>query len=204
MTFTTAKRDDGHLQFEPVQTEAYKVLFSSESNEWYTPKEIIESARAVMGSIDLDPASCEQANQWIKAKRFYSLQDNGFDKHWEAETVWLNSPYGQKNRRKGIYGASAWLEKAIAEYEAGMFQQAILLCRGDSTAVRKLQKMTICCEADRISFISPDSEGGNPVPGTKIFYLGPSWRWELFAREFKQRGSIVVPYFKDEHGGIAA
>lgn len=35
------------------------------SNEWYTPAFIIKSAHDVMGGIDLDPASCERANETL-------------------------------------------------------------------------------------------------------------------------------------------
>ena len=43
------------------------------NNEWYTPPVFIEAARAVMGSIDTDPASCETANQNVKANNVNAL-----------------------------------------------------------------------------------------------------------------------------------
>ena len=39
--------------------------------EYYTPIELVNAAREVMGSIDLDPASSETANKLIKATKFY-------------------------------------------------------------------------------------------------------------------------------------
>lgn len=68
------------------------VAMNSGNNEWYTPTEIIETARRVMGSIDLDPASSEIANQTVKAETYYTAETNGLNKKWDGN-VWLNPPY---------------------------------------------------------------------------------------------------------------
>lgn len=47
---------------------------SSASNEHYTPPQIVEAARATMGGIDLDPASCALANKVVEAKCYYLSQ----------------------------------------------------------------------------------------------------------------------------------
>lgn len=62
--------------------QAYKkinthVSQNSGENEWFTPSNIIEVARLTMGSIDLDPASCDLANQRVKAQKIYTEQDSG-------------------------------------------------------------------------------------------------------------------------------
>lgn len=69
------------------------VLTSSASDEWYTPPEYIEFAHSVMGGIDLDPASNEIAQHWIRAARYFTINDNGLEMPWHGR-VWLNPPYG--------------------------------------------------------------------------------------------------------------
>jgi hypothetical protein len=95
-------------------------LKSSESVEWYTPKIYIEAARDVMGSIDLDPASSEMANEIVKATRYITQDDipDGLSQNWEGN-VWLNPPYGK--------GSGSFTTKLIEEYSSGRVKSAILL-----------------------------------------------------------------------------
>jgi hypothetical protein len=45
----------------------------------YTPAAHIEAARAVLGTIDLDPASNAQAQQTVKAEQFFTPEDDGLN-----------------------------------------------------------------------------------------------------------------------------
>ena len=54
-------------------------------NEWFSPPEIVEAARIVMGGIDLDPASCEVANAIVKATHFFSIRDDGLSREWSGK-----------------------------------------------------------------------------------------------------------------------
>ena len=47
-----------------------------------------------MGGIDLDPASCAEANKIVQAKQFYSQRDDGLKQPWFGR-IWLNPPYGR-------------------------------------------------------------------------------------------------------------
>src|SRR3990167_189333 len=79
---------------EPTTAGLLKPHISNNSgeNEWYTPKNYIDAAKQVMGSIDLDPASSAKANEIVQANKYYSKDDNGLTQEW-AGNIWLNPPY---------------------------------------------------------------------------------------------------------------
>lgn len=179
-------------------TTSFQVLTSSQSNEWYTPSEIIDMARLVMGSIELDPASNEHAQQWIKADRYYTEADDGLKQSWKSSTIWLNPPYGNLG--------SSFCKKLLHEWRQGTFQQAIALVRGDSNSMEALFDYAHHCRSKRIKFIpSPEllakkqSEcaaagkkwNNSPVPGSTIFYLGDRAEW--FSSVFSVQGKIFAP-----------
>lgn len=67
---------------------------ATKSRNWRTPPEIIDLARAIMGSIDLDP--CASPNEWNHFARLnYTGQPrDGLSEPWTG-TVFVNAPSGR-------------------------------------------------------------------------------------------------------------
>jgi len=64
-------------------------------DEWYTPSHVAEAVRETLdGRIDLDPASCEEANQIIRATKIFTKATDGMKHRWEGN-VFFNPPYSQ-------------------------------------------------------------------------------------------------------------
>jgi hypothetical protein len=70
---------------------AFVTMYTKEE-EWYTPPNIIEAARTVLGNIDLDPASCVEAQKYVQARCYFTPKEDGLSKKWKGR-VWLNPPY---------------------------------------------------------------------------------------------------------------
>lgn len=138
------------------------------NNEWYTPAEYIEHARSVIGEFDLDPASSEIANAAVRAKAFYTEEDDGLSLSWHG-SVWLNPPYAQP-------AIGQFIEKAIHEFGSGAVDRMIVLTH-NYTDTRWFQAAAqaadaICFTKGRIRFESPTGEKAAPTQGQAFFYFG--------------------------------
>lgn len=147
------------------------------SNEWYTPSKYIEAARDVMGTIDLDPASCEVANQIVQATHYYTQEQDGLRMPFYGN-VWCNPPYGKIDNKSTI---DLWIRKLIAAYQSGDVEQAILLttCDSDNGWFQLLWDYLICFSNHNVHFFKPvngvirkDSRS-TQMFGTVFTYLGP-------------------------------
>jgi phage N-6-adenine-methyltransferase len=159
---------------------------NSGENEWYTPFEYIACARAVMGRIDLDPASSETANKTVGASMFYSAQDDGLEKFW-AGKVWMNPPYSTDLIR-------LFTAKFTEHVTNGDISEGIVLVN-NATETNWFQSMlgaasSICLVKGRIKFI--DKEGnpsGAPLQGQIILYFGKNS--DKFRTHFGEFGKVL-------------
>jgi phage N-6-adenine-methyltransferase len=155
-------------------------------NEWYTPAEYADMARSVMGSIDLDPASCDEANEVIKAGAYYTKDDDGLSKDWHGN-VWCNPPYSRDLM-------PAFVEKLKDSYASGQVQQAILVSHNntDTAWFHSLASVAsaICFPKKRIRFYRGDDIAA-PTNGQAFFYLGT--QTEAFKDAFCGVGFVVAP-----------
>lgn len=176
--------------FEMEETPAA----STKTNEWYTPARYTEAARSVMGSIDLDPASCEHANKTVKASRYYTKDDNGLMHPWPGN-IWLNPPYGRLDPTKVGSTRSLqkfFLEKLLQEHAAGHVEQAIALMLGNACFMQWFQPLweyPLCFHAGRIEFEREDGTQDHFGFGTIFVYLGTNKA--KFTEVFSKFGNVV-------------
>ena len=162
------------------------VAHNSGEQEWYTPEVYLDAARAVLGAIDLDPASSDIAQQRVKAATYYTKENSGLDKHWKGR-VFLNPPYAA-----GLI--DQFIEKIVHHFRAGDVPAAIVLVN-NATETRWYNKLasvasSICFHAGRIKFLNSDNEPVNtPLQGQSFLYLGED---SAFRQKFRQFGFIVT------------
>jgi hypothetical protein len=136
------------------------------SVEYFTPARYVTAARAVLGGIDLDPASCAEANRVVQATTFYTREDDGLALPWRGK-VWLNPPYcGQ---------TAAFVGKLLAEYAAGNVRAAIAVVSAantDATWFAPLLRDHFLCFVDhRIKFCGPNARD-QPRNNSIFAYIG--------------------------------
>jgi ParB family chromosome partitioning protein len=155
-------------------------------NDWHSPADIVAAARAVLGQIDLDPASCAEANAIVQAKRFYTIKDDGLRQAWKG-TIWLNPPYGKS--------APKFVEKLAVEYRSGAVTAACLLLALHHMTSRwfgVLAEFTpsACLPAGRLVFTNSQTDRRRSAPRHSSVILGIGVDPALFRRVFAPFGQV--------------
>lgn len=163
-----------------------------DADSWFTPPEYLDSARVVMGAIDLDPFTSEKANEIVGAKYIFTLDQSAFEHDWklhEHVRVFMNPPYSA-----GLCGRA--VNRFIDQYVARNFAEAIVLVN-NATDTRWFNALVKHCDAlcftdHRISFWNVDRKNisGN-TRGQTFFYFGK--KLAKFKKTFGKHGFVLKP-----------
>ena len=92
-----------------------KVFFSSNSNEWATPKLFFEYLNNEF-NFTLDP--CATVENY-KCSKYYTIKENGLAQEWNNEVVFCNPPYGRE--------LPQWVKKCYEEHKKNNITVVMLI-----------------------------------------------------------------------------
>lgn len=164
-----------------------RVLTSQNTQEWYTPEHVIAWVTDILdGNIELDPASCKEANKIVQASVFYSAEQNGYNKQWKARTVFLNPPFD---------ATPLWLQKLTHQYAAGNISEAIMLVNAAPGYIwfeNMWRLRTVCMLRERLCFTNEDGYVyGQAKKAQTLIYFGTDDT--KFATVLEPHGRILRP-----------
>jgi phage N-6-adenine-methyltransferase len=182
----TSGPQDADGAFAPPRRGFNSAAFNQHNEQWFTPAEYVGLVRAVLGEIDLDPASHDVAQQTVGASVYFTEADDGLSKPWSGR-VFLNPPYTQPT-------IEHFIDKLIDEFAAKRVTAAILLTHSftGSEWFRKaaMASEAVCFTTGRIRFLSPEGDLASPAVAQAFLYFGDNPN--RFARTFAGVG-LVFP-----------
>ena len=128
-----------------------KVHYMSRSNEWTTPPDLFNKLN-LKYNFTLDPCCTKES---ALCDKYYTIEDDGLQKDWSGEIVFMNPPYGRE--------IGKWIEKAYKESLKG----AVVICLIPSRTDTKYWHNFIFPYASDIKFIKGRlkfGDGKNPAP----------------------------------------
>jgi phage N-6-adenine-methyltransferase len=128
-------------------------MFSSQSSEWRTPKELYDRLNKVF-KFDLDP--CTTEDNPLGTRYYYTMETDGLNSQWpkDVESVFINPPYNKE--------IETWLQKAMLEFNrARQNIKYIVFLLPARTDTRWFHDY----------IYTPVSIQGNPLPKIQIRFL---------------------------------
>ena len=120
-----------------MNKQTQQVMFSSKSEEWETPQELYNYLNLDY-RFTLDPCATPEN---AKCEKFFTREDDGLNKSWEGEKVFMNPPYGRDIKK--------WVKKA---YEEGQKPETVVACLIPSRTDTKYWH-EYCMKAWKIHFV---------------------------------------------------
>ena len=145
------------------------------------PADVIQGARSVLGTIDLDPYSSKDINRSVIASKFFDRDKETLDqiirKQWDVPgegRVFVGAPTGAALTRRLI-------NKTLTEYRQGRINQAVIWMAHNEAIIRApwLWDFPICIPFRRLRPQWWDEEletfrGVSPSDWSAIVYLPPA------------------------------
>lgn len=177
------------------------ILHSNNSPEWYTPPDLVEKIRKVLGKIDLDPASCAQANEVVKAGVYYTEELDGLKQVWFGN-VFLNPPSrcSTCEKRCTCKLPLKFMTRMFDEFYNCTLDSAVYL--GFSLGQLKYlgrqvfapEDVRICILDKRIQFVPQSGEAKSPTQDNFIMLLTEDLNVRTrFDEIFSEIGTIISP-----------
>ena len=160
-----------------------------ETDENYTPPEVITLVENVLGIIDLDP--CSPPAPTVPARRYFTAEDDCLKKDW-AGRVFLNPPYSNP---------LPFLERLCEFVVSGAVPEAIVLLKtgaqhnkGTGSLIKNYAS-AVCQwgagKSPRIGFINSEGVQRHGADfDCIVVYFGHSWR--LFEYHFSKVGHVMA------------
>lgn len=164
-------------------------LHLSLTAEWFTPSDICRSAREVLQGIDLDPASCAEANATVQAARYLTRDQDGLTAPWrvgdDRVSVFINPPGGTrlppapgKKRGSGGMLPSLFWQRLMGFRDGGHLAHAIFVAysleqlQQTQIHVPSMMDFPVCVPRKRIRFSAPAGrKAASPTHANAIVYV---------------------------------
>lgn len=156
------------------------------NDEWYTPTDELDRVKEVLGTIDLDPASCEFAQEVVQAENYYIEEDDGLKQNWYGK-VFLNPPFSRGKMEPFVI-------KLCQEYNLGDVEEAVLLTNNFTDTkwfhLAARNSDALCLTEGRINFYNENGQSKNAANGHAYFYFGSNVA--KFVEVFDDRGTCFI------------
>jgi hypothetical protein len=176
-----------------ITGEAESLAPSKDSDKRYTPAWLLSAVMDGHGikQFDLDPCSDEVGNKNVKAKAFYTFEDDGLRQPWFGH-IWMNWPFSNP---------LPWMQKLVDEWHqvgslyvepfdsddpqlARAIDSVTVLARCDMSTRWAKEALSffdvVCHPRDRIAFEGCES---SPDFTCVLFHKGPNYRrWAKVAK----------------------